>query len=228
MTFAGGFASTIGWPSTLFLIDSVGWRGAYLTFAAAARVCRRAAACICLAAVARVAPNRSRTERRIAARPLRARCRHRCFILRRGCVCGLRLHYIRPVGASAGDHRARRHRCRQRPSRSALCSGRRRCCAACANSPSASRIHPLIIARGGGRAGACGICCCCSRPEFRRPTAAVFAVMFGMSNGLDYDRARHRSARVVRPGRLRAAGRPYRACRARHAIDRTGDAGGRD
>ncbi|MGZ5961644.1 MAG: MFS transporter, partial [Rhizomicrobium sp.] len=34
LTFAGGFASTVGWPSTLFLIDRVGWRGAYLTFAA--------------------------------------------------------------------------------------------------------------------------------------------------------------------------------------------------
>jgi hypothetical protein len=34
LTFAGGFASTVGWPTTLFLIDRVGWRGAYLTFAA--------------------------------------------------------------------------------------------------------------------------------------------------------------------------------------------------
>lgn len=34
VTFAGGFASTIGWPATLFLIETGGWRGAYLTFAA--------------------------------------------------------------------------------------------------------------------------------------------------------------------------------------------------
>jgi MFS family permease len=34
LTFAGGFASTIGWPSTLFLIAHGGWRGAYLTYAA--------------------------------------------------------------------------------------------------------------------------------------------------------------------------------------------------
>jgi MFS family permease len=33
LTFAGGFASTVGWPSTQFLIEHVGWRGAYLTFA---------------------------------------------------------------------------------------------------------------------------------------------------------------------------------------------------
>lgn len=34
LTFAGGFASTFSWPTTLALIDFVGWRGAYLAFAA--------------------------------------------------------------------------------------------------------------------------------------------------------------------------------------------------
>jgi MFS family permease len=34
LTFAGGFASTVGWPSTLFLINHVGWRGTYFTYAA--------------------------------------------------------------------------------------------------------------------------------------------------------------------------------------------------
>jgi MFS family permease len=34
LTLAGGFASTVSWPATQFLIDSVGWRGAYLVYAA--------------------------------------------------------------------------------------------------------------------------------------------------------------------------------------------------
>src|SRR3954471_19045643 len=34
VTFAGGFASTVGWPATQLLLEHVGWRGAYLTFAA--------------------------------------------------------------------------------------------------------------------------------------------------------------------------------------------------
>jgi MFS family permease len=34
LTFAGGFASTFSWPTTLALIDLAGWRGAYLVFAA--------------------------------------------------------------------------------------------------------------------------------------------------------------------------------------------------
>ncbi|MBN9042759.1 MAG: MFS transporter [Rhizobiales bacterium 62-47] len=34
VTFAGGFASTVGWPATHVLIEQVGWRGAYMTFAA--------------------------------------------------------------------------------------------------------------------------------------------------------------------------------------------------
>jgi MFS family permease len=35
LTLAGGFASTVGWPTTHLLIGSVGWRGAYLIYAAA-------------------------------------------------------------------------------------------------------------------------------------------------------------------------------------------------
>src|SRR5215218_2551361 len=34
LTLAGGFASTVGWPATHFLIGHVGWRGAYLIYAA--------------------------------------------------------------------------------------------------------------------------------------------------------------------------------------------------
>jgi hypothetical protein len=34
LTLAGGFASTVGWPATHLLIGSVGWRGAYLVYAA--------------------------------------------------------------------------------------------------------------------------------------------------------------------------------------------------
>jgi hypothetical protein len=34
VTFAGGFASTVGWPATHLLLEAVGWRGTYLTFAA--------------------------------------------------------------------------------------------------------------------------------------------------------------------------------------------------
>jgi hypothetical protein len=34
LTLAGGFASTVGWPATHFLIGTVGWRGSYLVYAA--------------------------------------------------------------------------------------------------------------------------------------------------------------------------------------------------
>jgi MFS family permease len=34
VTFAGGFASTVGWPATHFLLEQFGWRGTYLVFAA--------------------------------------------------------------------------------------------------------------------------------------------------------------------------------------------------
>jgi predicted MFS family arabinose efflux permease len=34
LTLAGGFASTVGWPTTHFLLGAVGWRGTYLVYAA--------------------------------------------------------------------------------------------------------------------------------------------------------------------------------------------------
>src|SRR3954463_16555895 len=34
VTFAGGFASTVGWPATHFLLEPLCWRRTYLTFAA--------------------------------------------------------------------------------------------------------------------------------------------------------------------------------------------------
>lgn len=34
VTFAGGFASTVSWPSTYFLLGLYGWRGTYLIYAA--------------------------------------------------------------------------------------------------------------------------------------------------------------------------------------------------
>jgi MFS family permease len=34
LTFVGGFASTVSWPATYLLIEYVGWKGAYLVYAA--------------------------------------------------------------------------------------------------------------------------------------------------------------------------------------------------
>jgi len=33
LTLAGGFASTVSWPATYFLLEAVGWRGTYLVYA---------------------------------------------------------------------------------------------------------------------------------------------------------------------------------------------------
>jgi len=33
LTLAGGFASTVSWPATQYLIDAIGWRGCYLVYA---------------------------------------------------------------------------------------------------------------------------------------------------------------------------------------------------
>src|SRR5262249_38489399 len=109
LTLAGGFASTVSWPATHFLIDAVGWRDTYLAYAALLA--------FVVAPLAAFALPRSRAEaqrpRGRAARPRPARGR-RC--LRPGChrLCGL---CVRAVGARrppAGDIPSRRPRWRHR------------------------------------------------------------------------------------------------------------------
>ena len=53
LTLAGGFASTVSWPVTHLLIESIGWRGCYLVYAAVLALHQRAAARVPFAARAR-------------------------------------------------------------------------------------------------------------------------------------------------------------------------------
>ena len=64
LTLAGGFASTVSWPATHFLLEAVGWRGTYLVYAALLACISRAAACLGAAAQ----PLRSGRSRRAATR----------------------------------------------------------------------------------------------------------------------------------------------------------------
>jgi MFS family permease len=89
LTLAGGFASTIGWPTTHLLLGSVGWRGTYLVYAALLTlVCAPLLAFALPRTRAAVAPPRYRSRRchRTASSscwsPRRSRptpsCRRRC------------------------------------------------------------------------------------------------------------------------------------------------------
>ena len=69
-------------------------------------------------------------------------------------------------------------------SRSARCSDRRRSPRGSASLYLRDNVHPLADCALRGRDGAGGVCVACCLPGISVPTAAMFAIMFGMSNGL--------------------------------------------
>ena len=73
LTLAGGFASTVSWPATHFLLETVGWRGTYLAMLRA-RLYRGAAACLVLPRVRFETANRRHPIRRGHVLP-RTACR---------------------------------------------------------------------------------------------------------------------------------------------------------
>ncbi len=73
LTLAGGFASTVGWPATHFLIGAVGWRGTYVVYAAADGCGLRAA--LCRSRCRAIAPQPKRRSP-FPARPNRAAPAH--------------------------------------------------------------------------------------------------------------------------------------------------------
>ena len=104
LTLAGGFASTVSWPVTHLLIEAVGWRGTYLVYAAVlalvaaplhAFVLPRTRAVLAAAAEGAAAPPRRAAGARLGV--------HRGG----GGVRGLCVRAVWPLGASAGDVRAR-------------------------------------------------------------------------------------------------------------------------
>ena len=110
LTLAGGFASTVSWPATHFLLEAVGWRGTYLVYAALLAFIS--------APLHALALPRSRFEAGFAPAQRRAAAAGGAaaawLAVHFGGV-GVRdlcLRSVRPVRASAGDIRALRHRCR--------------------------------------------------------------------------------------------------------------------
>ena len=110
LTLAGGFASTVGWPSTHLLMGAVGWRGTYLVYAALlALVC----APLHAFALPRSAPHPRNLPADGDGQSARAAAaaRHGLRAGHRG-LRQLRLRAVGAVRASARDLRPHRHRCR--------------------------------------------------------------------------------------------------------------------
>lgn len=180
ITFAGGFASTVSWPSTLFLIDVVGWRGAYLTYAAIL-------ACVAAPLLAfalpreRAAPPATAPGRAANTGPTMAPNGFPFVVL----VAAFALYASIPSGLSA--HLLAIFRRGGMDAATAVAIGALfgpaqvvvRLC----EFVFGSNMHPLNIARGALALLLCAFVMLLLA-GISTPYAVAFAIMFGMSNGL--------------------------------------------
>jgi MFS family permease len=183
LTLAGGFASTVSWPATQFLIQSVGWRGAYLIYAAL------------LAGLA--APLHAfalpREHAGAGARPVAAvsgKSRKADFIASRGLAfvlvaAGFASYAFVPSALSA-QLLAIFHRFGLAPATVVaigMLFGPAQVLARICELSFAGRLHPLWIARAAIALLVAAFVLLALLP-FSAILAAIFAIMYGMANGL--------------------------------------------
>ena len=185
LTFAGGFASTIGWPATLFLIDHVGWRGAYWTFAALLALVAAPLHAFALPRLRAVRPAIAApeaTDKATPAPPAAVSAGVSTFLFVAIAFAGfafitsgLSAHLLAIIGRGGVD------------AATAVAIGAlfgpSQVAARLCEFAFAGNIHPLIIARSAVAlvlAAFAALLVAGISPI----TAAAFAVMFGMSNGL--------------------------------------------
>jgi len=183
LTLAGGFASTVSWPATQFLIDTVGWRGCYLVYAAllafvaaplhAFALPRRHAE-----SAERAAPAASVERKPTALLPAHGLA----FVL---VVSGFAAYAFVPSALSA-QLLAIFKRFGLAPSTVVavgMLFGPAQVLARICELSFARRLHPLWLARAAVGLLVAAFVVLALLP-FSAATAAVFAVMFGMANGL--------------------------------------------
>jgi hypothetical protein len=183
LTLAGGFASTVSWPATQFLIEAVGWRGCYLIYAAllafvaaplhAFALPRRHAE-----SVSHAAPAPSTERKPTALLPAHGLA----FVL---VVSGFAAYAFVPSALSA-QLLAIFKRFGLAPDivvAVGMLFGPAQVLARIGELSFARRLHPLWLARGAVGLLVAAFVVLALLP-FSVATAAVFAVMFGMGNGL--------------------------------------------
>lgn len=232
VTFAGGLASTVAWPATQFLIETFGWHGAYYAFAAAMALIAAPLHAFLLPRAAQVAP---------AATPVSVTGTHgqaaiakphgRLFILMAAgfaghafVLSGMSTHLL-PILQRGGVSAA------VAVAIGAL-FGPAQVLSRLADFVTGSRLHPLLIARlSMGVMGVAFVALLAA--GISPPVAAVFAVVFGASNGamtiargalplsmfgpLGYGRV---LGRIARPAQVLQAMSPFVLA---YVIERTSD-----
>src|SRR5262249_46030500 len=177
LTLAGGFASTVSWPATQFLIQTVGWRGAYLVYAALL-----AALAAPLHAFALPRQSAGGTSRNVTATEKQTKV----FVPTHGfafvlVAAGFASYAFVPSALSA-QLLAIFHRFGLAPA-TVVAIGMLFGPAQICELSFARRLHPLWIARGAVGLLVAAFVLLALLP-FSTALAAIFAIMFGMANGL--------------------------------------------
>jgi hypothetical protein len=180
LTFMGGLASTASWPATRVLLDASGWRGTYLVYAGLLALVAAPLHALAL-------PRDRADPRAVAATAAPAPAAHlpprgRAFWL---VAAGFAAYAFVPSGLSA-HLLAIFGRAGIDPATVVAIGalfGPAQVASRLAEFAFAGGAHPLVIARA-----AFGLIVCAflvlALAGIAAPTAAVFAIMFGVSNGL--------------------------------------------
>ena len=202
LTLVAGFASTVSWPATQFLIGSVGWRGTYLVYAALLAFLAAPLHAFALPRrrAERVAPAQALDSKPAVVLPPQGLP----FVL----VATAFASYAFVPSALSAQLLAIFERFGLSPTvvvAIGMLFGPAQVLARLCEFSFGRHVHPLWSARF-----AAGVLVTAFVPlavlPFSTPVAATFAVMFGMANGLHDDRARHGAAGAVRGEWLWPAG----------------------
>jgi hypothetical protein len=182
LTLAGGFASTVSWPATQFLIDEVGWRGTYLVYAGLLACVAAPLHAFALPRqhAARIAPAAPATDGKKPAEFLPSR--GVAFIL---VAAGFASYAFVPSALSA-QLLAIFHRLGLAPSTVVaigMLFGPAQVLARIGELAVARKTHPLWVARGAVSLLVAAFALLALLP-FSVGLAALFAVLYGMANGL--------------------------------------------
>lgn len=180
LTLAGGFASTVGWPVARLLLDHVGWRGTYLTYAAVLALVAAPLHAFALPRL-RAAQELPHVDQR-PARETTVPAHGFTFVL---VAAAFACYAFVPSGLSA-HLLAIFHRAGIGADTVVAIGalfGPSQVAARLCEFIFARNVHPLLIVRS---AVSLLLCAFAQLAVFgiSLPTAAVFAVMFGMANGL--------------------------------------------
>jgi hypothetical protein len=181
LTLAGGFASTVSWPATQFLIDQVGWRGTYLVYAGLLAVVA--------APLHAFALPRRHAERAVQTVPA-SDVKPTTFLPSSGLAfilvaAGFAAYAFVPSALSA-QLLAIFHRFGLAPATVVaigMLFGPAQVLARIGELAVARRTHPLWVARGAVGLLVAAFCLLALLP-FSAALAAIFAVLYGMANGL--------------------------------------------